>query len=367
VAFITKDMRASAGLVISASHNPYQDNGIKVFGPDGYKLPDAEEARIEELIESGRVSDVRPTAEDIGKARRIDDAVGRYIVFCKNTFPADLSLDGLKLVLDCANGATYKIAPIIFSELGARVTAIGCEPDGKNINAGCGSQYPGKLAEEVRRTGADLGLAFDGDGDRVIAVDENGDVLTGDHILAICAQWYKQQGRLVNNLVVSTVMSNFGFLKALRELEIDHAAGKVGDRYVLELMRRRGAVIGGEPSGHMIFLNHHTTGDGIIAALQLLGAMRAADRPLSALSAVMTMAPQKLINVEIRERRPLEDVAPVQDAVREAETRLDGKGRVLVRYSGTQPMCRVMVEGPTVELTESLCCSLADAVRRHLG
>ena len=367
VAFLTRSMRADAGLVISASHNPYQDNGIKIFSRDGYKLPDAEEDQIEELITSGRIRDIRPTAHEIGKARRIDDAAGRYIVFCKGTFPEDLSLEGMRLVLDCANGATYKVAPVIFAELGAEVTTIHCRPDGVNINDRCGSQHTQDLAAKVRETGADVGLAFDGDGDRLIAVDEKGREITGDHLMVICAKMYKERGRLTRNLVIPTVMSNFGFLVALRELGIGHAAAKVGDRYVLELMREKGAVLGGEASGHVIFLDRHTTGDGILTALQLLAAMRLYSRPLSALAGLMAMAPQRMINVDVRERPPLEEIAELRAAVAEAERELGDRGRVLVRYSGTQSLCRVMVEGPTEEMTERLTSSLAEVVRRCLG
>ncbi len=367
IAFITHSMRVDAGVVISASHNPYQDNGIKIFSRDGYKLPDSDEDQIEDLITSGRIKDIRPTASEIGKAKRIEDAVGRYIVFCKSTFPEDLSLEGMKIVLDCANGATYKVAPIIFSELGADVTAIHCEPDGTNINDHCGSQHTGSLINAVRQAGADIGLAFDGDGDRLLAIDETGQELTGDHILAICGKAYKDQGLLMNNLIVSTVMSNVGFHNALKNLGISHSTCNVGDRSVLEMMKEKGAIMGGEPSGHLIFLNHHTTGDGIISALQLLAVMRRSGRSLSDLATIMKLAPQKTINVEVRHKPPLEDLPDLQKAVRAAEEELGDRGRVLIRYSGTQVMCRVMVEGPTREATERLANQLAEAVRRCTG
>lgn len=366
-AFLTRSMRADAGMVISASHNPYQDNGIKIFSRDGYKLPDAEEDEIENLITTERIKDIRPTADDIGKARRIDDAMGRYIVFCKATFPENRTLEGMKIVLDCANGAAYKAAPVIFSELLADVTVIHCEPDGININDRCGSQHTEGLAAKVLEIKADIGLAFDGDGDRLIAVDERGREITGDHIMAICGKRYKEQGLLTNNLVVATVMSNFGFFSAMRGLGIEAAASKVGDRYVLETMQRRGAVLGGEASGHLIFLNHHTTGDGIITALQLLSAMRHYRRPLSGLASIMTLSPQKIVNVEVRSKPPIEDIPGLRPAVAEAEAELRDLGRVLVRYSGTQAMCRVMVEGPTQEMTDRLAVRLADAVRRGIG
>jgi phosphoglucosamine mutase len=367
IAFITRSMRADAGMVISASHNPYQDNGIKIFSRNGFKLPDAEEDEIEDLITSGRINDIRPTDSEIGKAHRIDDATGRYIVFCKNTFPEDQSLEGMKIVLDCANGATYKIAPTIFSELGASVTAIHCEPNGTNINDNCGSQHTEDLSAKICEVGADVGLAFDGDGDRLIAVDEKGQKLTGDHVLAICAKMYKDLGLLKNNLVVATVMSNFGFFAAMKKLGIQEGVSKVGDRYVLEMLQEKGGILGGEESGHVIFLNHHTTGDGIISALQLLWAMKRSGRPLSELAKVMTLSPQKIINVDVKDKPPLEQIPELQKAVKEAEDELGDKGRVLIRYSGTQSMCRVMVEGPVQHMTDRLTQTLADVVRKCIG
>jgi phosphoglucosamine mutase len=367
IAFLTHSMRADAGMVISASHNPYQDNGIKIFSRSGFKLPDAEENEIEDLITSGHIRDIRPTAAEIGKARRIDDAVGRYIVFCKNTFPEELSLEGMKIVIDCANGATYKAAPSVFSELGADVTALHCEPDGVNINDHCGSQHSEDLRAKVVATGADIGLAFDGDGDRLIAVDEKGQEITGDHIMLICAKRYKEQDRLRNNLVISTVMSNFGFGLALKELGIRHEAAKVGDRYVLEMMQQRDAVLGGEASGHTIFLDLHTTGDGIVTALQLMAAMNDTKQPLSSLAALMHRSPQEMINLDVAKKPPLEELPELQAAVKAAEAELGENGRVLIRYSGTQSMCRVMVEGPTEEVVRRLAHHLADTVRRCIG
>jgi phosphoglucosamine mutase len=367
IAFITRSMRADAGLVVSASHNPYQDNGIKIFSHEGFKLPDAEENEIEDLITSGRIKDIRPTANEIGKARRIDDAGGRYIVFCKNTFPENQTLEGMKIVLDCANGATYKVAPTIFHELGASVQTIHCDPDGININAHCGSQHTEDLAAKVVESRADIGLAFDGDGDRLIAIDEKGARLTGDHLMAICAKMYKELGLLKNNLVISTVMSNFGFFTAMKKLGIQSGVSNVGDRYVLEMMQDKGAILGGEESGHIICLNHHTSGDGIIAALQLLWAMRLYRQPLSELSQIMALSPQKIINVNVTNKPPLEDIPALQEAIRKAETELGDKGRVLIRYSGTQAMCRVMVEGPTQEMTDRLTDSLANTVSKCIG
>lgn len=367
IAFITRSMRADAGLVLSASHNPYQDNGIKIFSRTGYKLPDAEEDEIEQLITSGHIRDIRPTAHEVGKAKRIDDAIGRYIVFCKNTFPEHVSIEGLKVVLDCANGATYKVAPIIFSELGADVTAIHNKPDGLNINKDCGSQHTQDLRNKVKELGADIGLAFDGDGDRLIAVDENGEELTGDHIIAICAKWYKRHGLLNNNKVIATVMSNFGFHEAMKKLDIDVGVAPVGDRYVLEMMKEQQATLGGEASGHLIFANHHTTGDGIIAALQLLAVMRSEGKTLSELATVMRTFPQKLINLDVKQKPPIDEIPELVAAIQQAEAELAGAGRVLIRYSGTQSMCRVMVEGPSVEITDRLATSLADTVRACIG
>jgi phosphoglucosamine mutase len=367
IAFITRSMRADAGVVISASHNPYQDNGIKIFSRNGFKLPDAEENEIEGLITSGRIKDIRPTADEIGKASRISDANGRYIVFCKNTFPEDLSLEGIKIALDCANGATYEVAPAIFSELGATVHTIHCEPNGININDRCGSQHTEDLRAKVLEIGADAGLAFDGDGDRLIAVDEMGKELTGDHILAVCAKMYKDLGLLKNNLVIATVMSNFGFFAALKKLGIREGVSNVGDRYVLEMMRQKDAIIGGEASGHAIFLNHHTTGDGIIAALQLLCSMRRSNQPLSELAKVMTLSPQKIINVDVKDKPPLEEIAELQKAIKAAEVELKDNGRVMIRYSGTQAMCRVMVEGPAEDMTGRLARTLADVVEKCIG
>jgi phosphoglucosamine mutase len=360
-------MRADAGLVISASHNPYQDNGIKIFSRHGFKLPDSEEDEIEDLITSGRIRDIRPTADNIGKAKRIDDAMGRYIVFCKNTFPEELSLEGMKIVLDCANGATYKVAPFIFSELGAEVTTLHCSPDGTNINHRCGSQHTEDLRAKVLEIGADIGLAFDGDGDRLIAVDGRGNELTGDHVMVICGKYYKDTGRLKNGVLVSTIMSNFGFNIALKKLGITPLAAQVGDRYVLEMMQAKNAVVGGEASGHTIFLDQHTTGDGIITALQLLAALRTSGDSLSEASKLMQLSPQYMINLEVARKPPLEELSELQTAISAAEAELGDRGRVLIRYSGTQSMCRVMVEGPTEEMTQRLTHSLANTVRKCIG
>ena len=367
IAFITQSMRADAGIVISASHNPYQDNGIKIFSGDGFKLSDEQEAFIEDLILNGQLPDMVPPAREMGRAKRIDDVIGRYIVFIKNTFPRKLSIKGMKIVIDASNGATYKVAPAVFTELGADVEIIHDSPDGININDNCGSQHTQDLSMRVKEKGATIGLAFDGDGDRLIAVDENGREITGDQILIICSKVLKDQGKLKNGLLVSTVMSNLGLTIACKKYGFKHHAAKVGDRYVLEDMQRLGAVLGGEDSGHLIFLNHHTTGDGILTAMQLIAAMVSEDKPLSELATMMDVFPQKLINVEVKNKPDVSSVPEVMEAIREVETELGDEGRVLVRYSGTQNVCRVMVEGPTDDLTEKYCTQIADVVKTALN
>lgn len=367
IAFITQSMRADAGIVISASHNPYQDNGIKIFSGDGFKLSDEREEFIEDLILNGELPGMVLRAKEMGRAKRIDDVLGRYIVFIKNTFPRELSMEGLKICIDAANGATYKVAPAVFTELGADVDIIHNTPDGININDNCGSQYTDDLERRVKEKVAAIGLAFDGDGDRLIAVDEKGRKITGDQILIICARALKEEGRLKNDLLVSTVMSNLGLTIACKKYNFSHHASKVGDRYVLEDMQRLGSVIGGEESGHMIFLKHHTTGDGILTAMQLIAAMVSQDRPLSELAAMMDVFPQKLINVEVTRKPEISSVPQVVAAIKEVETQLGEQGRVLVRYSGTQNMCRVMVEGPTDDLTEKHCRQIAEVIKTALN
>lgn len=367
IAFITESMRADAGIVISASHNPYQDNGLKVFSGRGFKLSDAQEEAIEELMLGGDLPSMVPAPHDMGRAYRLDDATGRYIVFLKNTFPRELSMEGMKIVLDTANGAAYRVAPDAFTELGADVTVIHDEPNGLNINDRCGSQHTEDLRKAVVETGAAVGLAFDGDADRLIAVDELGNEITGDQILMICAKALKDEGRLKNDLVVSTIMSNLGLRIACKRYGFKHHAAKVGDRYVLEDMQRLGAIIGGEESGHMIFLEHHTTGDGILTAMQLLAAMIKTGQPLSELAKLMDVFPQKLINVDVKSKPPIETVPAIVEAIKTAEAELGEEGRVLVRYSGTQNMCRVMVEGPTDDVTGRLAAQVADVVRDSIG
>jgi phosphoglucosamine mutase len=298
---------------------------------------------------------------------RMDDATGRYVDFVKQTFPQELNPEGLKVVLDCSNGATYRVAPAVFTELGVEVTTLFDQPDGKNINLNCGSQHPEALAAEVLRQKADVGFAFDGDGDRVIVVDDKGQVLSGDRLLAICSASLKKEGKLKNNFVVRTVMSNLGLSVAFKELGIDSVFAQVGDRFVLEEMLAKGALIGGEDSGHLIFLQHHTTGDGLITALQVLAAMKKEDKPLSELASIMTVFPQMLINIDVKRKPEIETVPEIVAAIKEVEKKLGDKGRVLVRYSGTQNMCRVMVEGPTKEETEAYCRQIADVVEKMLA
>ena len=367
IAFVTQSMRADAGIVISASHNPYQDNGIKIFSGNGFKLSDEQEETIEKLILENKLSEMVPPTREMGQAYRLEDVHGRYIVFLKNTFPRELSMEGMKIVIDTANGATYKIAPDTFFELGANVEVIHNTPNGLNINDNCGSQHTQDIRKRVLEAGAGIGLAFDGDGDRLIAVDEKGREISGDQVLMICAKMLKEKGRLKNDFLVSTVMSNLGLTVACRKYGFQHHASKVGDRYVLEDMLRLGAVIGGEEAGHMIFLEHHTTGDGIITAIQLIAAMIETDKPLSELSDMMEIYPQKLINVEVKSKPEISSLPQVMEGIRQVEAELGDNGRVLARYSGTQNICRVMVEGPTQEITEKYCKQIADAIKSTIG
>ena len=367
IAFLTRSLRADAGAVISASHNPFQDNGIKFFSSEGFKLPDEVELEIERLVLDNGIDHLRPTAEHIGKAYRIDDAGGRYNVFVKNTFPRELTLDGLRIVVDAANGAGYRIAPEVLAELGATVTCIGCEPDGENINHECGATAPAALQRAVVEQRAHVGVALDGDADRCVLVDECGEVVDGDALLAIAARELKEQGRLANNTLVTTQMSNFGLELAMRDLGIDVVKTAVGDRYVLEAMQKSGHNLGGEQSGHVLFLDHTTTGDGLITALAILGVMRARNQPLSTLARVMQKFPQVLINIPVREKRDLDEIESVRAAVQRCEQALGGRGRVYIRYSGTEALARVMVEGQELAQVERHANDIADAVRAALG
>jgi len=367
IAYLTANTEiAVAGIVISASHNPYFDNGIKVFDGNGYKLSDRVEAEIESCIPDEGL-DNAISNQEIGRIIQLSDAEDRYLDFLRQCWPKKHDLGGLKLVIDCANGATYRIAPILFESLGAEVTSLFIHPDGKNINADCGSEHTRTLAQKVVETGADLGVAFDGDGDRLALVDETGHSLTGDQVLASLANHLKSQGQLRNNLVVNTVMSNLGLTMALDRMGIGHETADVGDRRVMEKMRANGAVLGGEDSGHIIFLDQHTTGDGLLSALRLMEVMVTQKKPLSKLSHIMTVAPQALINVSVSSKPDLDEVEPIKKIILQVKSDLNGQGRVLVRYSGTQPMCRVMVEGSNSEITERYCRKIADVVSKTIG
>ncbi len=367
IAFLTRSLRADAGVVISASHNPYQDNGIKFFSNDGFKLPDELEARIEQLIVSDEIKHLRPTADAIGKAFRIDDAEGRYIEFVKRSLPKDLDFQGIKLVVDCANGAAYKVAPAVLRELGATIEVIGNKPDGMNINAGCGAVHPEQLQEAVRRHGADIGIALDGDADRAMFVCEQGCIVDGDHVMAALGLDLRAQGLLSQHTVVGTVMSNFGLEIALNKAGIQLVRTPVGDRYLMERMLADGYNFGGEQSGHFIFLDHNTTGDGLISALQILSLMKRTGKPLSELAKAMTAVPQVLLNVRVKHKPDLNQIPDIQQAIRSGEAKLNGSGRVLVRYSGTEALLRIMVEGERDSTIREVADHLAEVVRARIG
>jgi phosphoglucosamine mutase len=367
IAFLTRSTDAVAGVVISASHNPFCDNGIKIFRGNGFKLSDKEEEKIERLVLGDEMILASKQICDTGNVYKIDDAEQSYCAFLKSTITQDNPFKGIKIVIDCSNGATYRVAPKLFTDLGADVKSIFINPDGKNINDNCGSQHPEILTEKVVEKKADVGLAFDGDGDRLIAVDEKGNVLTGDQILFICAMVMKQKGVLKNNLVVSTIMSNIGLKLALKDIGVEHIATDVGDRYVAEKMISSRAVLGGEESGHMIFLDHHTTGDGLLAAIRLIEAVKMESKPVSKLGKSMTVFPQVLINVKVKSKPDIQSIPVIKEAIKSVETSLGKKGRVLVRYSGTQPLCRIMVEGPSINETSMYCKQIADIVKKELG
>ncbi|GAA4720539.1 phosphoglucosamine mutase [Sphingomonas lutea] len=359
VAMLTRSMRADLGVMISASHNAFQDNGIKLFGPDGYKLSDEAEMEIETRMK-GKGELANPGA--IGRVRRIDDARGRYIHFLKTTFPEQLRLDGLKVVVDCANGAAYQVAPEALWELGAEVVPLGVAPDGLNINDGCGSTQPATLQETVVASGADIGLALDGDADRLIVVDEKGQLVDGDQLMALIALGLQRRGELRGNALVATVMSNLGLERRMEAAGIRLARTQVGDRYVLEEMRRSGCNIGGEQSGHIILTDHSTTGDGLVAGLQVLATLVEAQRPASELLRQFEPVPQLLKNVRFDGGAPLE-AAEVKQRIAAAEAELEGRGRLLIRKSGTEPLIRVMAEGDDAAQVERLVDSICEAVQ----
>jgi len=367
IAFITTSMRANAGVVISASHNPFYDNGIKIFSHDGFKLPDRMEHQIEDLVLSNHLHSLRPTAKAVGKAYRIDDAVGRYVVFLKNTFPNDLTLDGLRIALDCANGAAYRVAPAVFEELGAEVIPIGVDPDGENINADCGSLHPGVVSRLVLEKGADIGIALDGDADRIIFVDRHGNLVDGDRILAICSLQRLSEKQLKKNTLVTTVMSNMGLDRAVNAAGGKVVRTQVGDRYVVEEMVRGDYNLGGEQSGHTIFLDYNTTCDGVLTALQVLAIMKQKERPLDELSRVMEPLPQVLYNVKVKHKKDLCGFQEIEEGISKIEKSLSRSGRILIRYSGTEPLLRIMVEGEDEAKLHQYAQDLVKLVKKHLG
>lgn len=367
IGFLTRNMRAHAGIVISASHNPYFDNGIKIFGYDGYKIPDELERKIEHLVLEEDITPHLVEGEGVGRSKRIEDAQGRYVVFAKSTFPERYTLDGLRIVLDTANGAAYKVALRIFEELGAEVIPLGDTPNGLNINDKAGALYPEAVSEAIRQYRADVGVALDGDGDRLILVDEKGQIMNGDHILGVCALHMKSKGQLKHNTLVVTQMSNFGLEQKMRENGITVVKTQVGDKYVVEALRQGGFNLGGESSGHIIFLDHTTTGDGCIAALKVLEVLKETGVKLSELNRVIEDFPQVLINVRVKNRKPLEELKEYQKLLGECEAQLAGEGRIFVRYSGTEPVLRVLVEGKNKRQIADMASRLAGVLQSELS
>ncbi|MEK9662477.1 MAG: phosphoglucosamine mutase [Alphaproteobacteria bacterium] len=363
VAMLTRSLRADAGVMLSASHNRFEDNGIKLFGPDGYKLSDDVEAEIEAMVFEGDMGAHLAAPAELGRVRRLDDAPGRYIEFVKYTFPRGLSLDGLKIVVDCANGAAYRIAPAVLHELGAEVIPIAVSPDGTNINSACGATAPDAMCQQVVAHGADIGIALDGDADRVIVADETGTVLDGDQLMALVASSWQQSKRLAGNEIVATVMSNLGLERYLQSLGLQLIRTKVGDRYVLEYMRAKGCNVGGEQSGHIILSDYATTGDGLIAGLQVLAALVESGKPLSEIGRIFTPFPQTLRNVRFDGGAPLE-AEDVVKAIKAGEARLGDDGRVLIRPSGTEPVIRVMAEGMDPSVVSAVVDEIAGAIER---
>jgi phosphoglucosamine mutase len=367
VAQLTKSMRADAGIVISASHNPYADNGIKVFGADGFKLPDETELELEKLMDNESLLGKRPTGPGIGRAEKLEDARGRYVVFAKATFPSDISLDGVRVVVDAAHGAAYRVAPLVFSELGATVTAIGVKPTGVNINLNAGALHPDNVRAEVVKKGAHMGIALDGDADRLIVVDEKGQIVDGDVVMAMCAHNMLAEGALKKNTLVATVMSNLGLERAMEKRGGKLVRTQVGDRYVVEAMRAGGYNVGGEQSGHLIFLDHASTGDGIVAALQVLAITVRSGKPLSELAKeAMERVPQVLENVTLSARKALEDMRQLATATAKVKDALGSEGRVLVRWSGTEPKLRIMLEGPNETKLKTWAKDLAAAAKKDV-
>jgi phosphoglucosamine mutase len=368
VAYVTRSLRADAGIVITASHNPYDDNGIKFFRADGYKLDDKIEYQIESLVFSGEIENIRPTADAIGKAVRIDDALGRYIEYAKASFPRGMTLEGLRIVIDCAHGAAYKSTPCVLRELGAEVIVHGNQPDGKNINKDCGSMNPTLMCQRIREHRADLGIAHDGDADRVLLCDEKGTLIDGDDIMAIAGLDLLAQGKLAKRTLVSTVMSNAGLEPAIAAAGGRVVRTGVGDRRVIDEMLRHGFNLGGEQSGHIIFRDYSTTGDGLVAALQILRIMRARELPLSKLAQCWTRFPQIVTNIIVREKRPFEELDEVGQLVADAEAELKTQGgRVFLRYSGTEPKARLLIEGRDRTTLEKWTHKISEAIRKQVG
>ncbi len=367
VAYITRSLRADAGIVLTASHNPYEDNGIKFFRDDGYKLDDAIEKEIENLVFSGAIENIRPTAEEIGKASRVDDALGRYVEFAKAAFPKGMTLEGLRIVVDAGHGATYNSSPCVLRELGASITVLNNTPDGTNINKGCGSTYPDVICRAVKELGADIGIAHDGDGDRVQLCDERGALVDGDDVLAITGLDWLKRGELKKKTLVATVMSNLALDHVIRDAGGKVVRTNVGDRYVLERMLADDLNVGGEQSGHMIFRDFATTGDGIVSALQVLRIMMDTDKPLSELRKVFTKLPQVVINVKVKTKPAWETLSGVTALVQDAEKKLGDNGRVLLRYSGTEPKARLLIEGRDEKQIKSLADEIAARIRQEIG
>ncbi len=367
IGFLARNMRADAGIIISASHNPYHDNGIKIFGSNGFKISSDLEDEIERLVLDTDMDVFLAEGSLIGRTKRIEDAAGRYIVDIKNTFPLQYTLEGMRVVLDCANGASYKVAPAVFEELGAEVITFGDDPNGFNVNDKSGALYPKRMTEAVVKYRADVGVSLDGDADRVIMADEMGRVVNGDHILAIAALHLKQQNKLPKNTIVATHMSNFGLDKLMSENGIQVVRTDVGDKYVVDEMRKSGYILGGEQSGHIIFLEHSTTGDGCVAALNVLAVMKASGKKLSALSNVMQDVPQILINTKIKGKKEFEDIPGYMDLKNKIEGELKGKGRLLVRYSGTENLVRVLVEGPDKKVITDYAQQVASHLEKNLN
>lgn len=367
VAFITRAYRADAGIVISASHNPYGDNGIKFFSAEGFKLPDSWEREMEALIHRNDFRDALPADCDIGRNSKIHDADGRYIEFVKATFPKRRSLKNMKIALDCANGAAYKVAPLVFKELDAEVFVYGHTPNGLNINEGCGSLYPEVVQKAVITHGADVGIALDGDADRVVLVDENGRLVGGDTILAICAKDMQARSLLRNNKVVSTVMCNMGFLKAMQALDIEVILSQVGDRYVIQEMLKHDAVLGGEQSGHLLFLEQNTTGDGLVSALQVLRIMMERGEKLSELASIVEDYPQVNVSVKVAAKPQLSALKKVQKAIREVQKKLGSAGNILVRYSGTEDICRITLNGVDLPQMQQHAATVAAIITEEIA